>query len=194
MINNYDSVVACSSSGATSFQKQERTSYTSTKRAWLSFVTVLMTLFSIAFVQGQSTANYAFSTNTTGSLALDANGNAIDMSTGTTQLVLAGSDQGVSAVTNIGFNYYFYGNLFSQFSVSANGILQLGSSAVSGSTYVASGGSTTSPKFSAIGSDAITASQLDGGGVVSKVVGTAPNRCLVVQWVSYLYWLKKNTH
>ena len=54
---------------------------------------------------GQSTANYTFSTNTTGSLALDANGNAIDMTTGTSQLVAASSDATVSSVTSIGFNY-----------------------------------------------------------------------------------------
>ncbi|MGV1010830.1 MAG: T9SS type A sorting domain-containing protein [Flavobacterium sp.] len=189
MINNYDSFDACYSSGSTTSQKQGDASYTAKKRTWLSFLTVFVALFSFVFAQGQSTANYAFSTNATGSLALDTNANAIDMSTGSVSLVPAGSDQGVSAVTNIGFNYYFYGNVFSQFSVSANGILQLGPTAVSGSTYVASDGTIAAPKFSAIGSDAITASSGDAGGITSKVVGTSPNRCLVVQWVSYLYWL-----
>ena len=189
MINNYDSFDACYSSGSTTSQKQGDASYTAKKRTWLSFLTVFVALLSFVFTQGQSTANYAFSTNATGSLALDANANAIDMSTGSALLVAAGSDQGVSAITNIGFNYYFFGNVFSQFSVSANGILQLGPTAVSGSTYVTSGGTTAAPKFSAIGSDAITASTGDGGGITSKVVGTSPNRCLVVQWVSYLYWL-----
>ena len=147
---------------------------------------MILTLCQVSWAQ--STANYTFSTNTTSSLAADLNGNAIDMTAGTTPLVPAASDQGVSALTNIGFNYLFYGNFFNQFSVSANGILQLGSSLVSGSTYTSGGGSTTSPKFSALGSDAATASIGDGGGVLSKVVGTAPNRCLVVQWVSYSYY------
>jgi gliding motility-associated-like protein len=43
MINNYDSVVACSSSGATSSQKKNETSYTSAKRTWLTLVLFLMT-------------------------------------------------------------------------------------------------------------------------------------------------------
>ena len=43
MINNYDSVVACSFSGATSSQKKNETSYTSTKRTWLTLVLFLMT-------------------------------------------------------------------------------------------------------------------------------------------------------
>jgi gliding motility-associated-like protein len=55
MINNYDSVVACGSAGATSSCKQEETSYTAVKRTWLSFVAVLVTLFSFVTMQGQTT-------------------------------------------------------------------------------------------------------------------------------------------
>jgi hypothetical protein len=55
MINNYDSVVACPYTATTHSQKQESTSYTATKRNWLSFVTVLVTLFCFSFVQGQTT-------------------------------------------------------------------------------------------------------------------------------------------
>ena len=53
----------------------------------------------------QSTANYAFTTNATGSLALLSDGTtAVDMTTGTTQLVGSLSDSTVSSVFNIGFN------------------------------------------------------------------------------------------
>ncbi|WP_339835877.1 hypothetical protein, partial [uncultured Flavobacterium sp.] len=189
MTKNYDSVATRLLSSSTISSIREVISYTSKKRNLHLLLVVAVTLFSFVFTQAQSTANYAFSTNTTGSLALDANGNSVDMSTGATALVAAASDQGVSPITNIGFNYIFYGANFTQFSVSANGVMQLGGTAVSGSTYVTSGGSVTLPKLSAISSDAITASAADGGGVTSKLVGTAPNRCLVVQWVSYLYWL-----
>ncbi|RYE10633.1 MAG: hypothetical protein EOP51_33065, partial [Sphingobacteriales bacterium] len=153
------------------------------------YLVLLLLLIPFNGVHAQSTTNYTFGTSVTGSLALDMNGNAIDMSSGTTALVAAASDQGVSAVTNIGFNFCYMGSVYTQFTVSANGVMQLGSSAVSGSTYVASGGTATAPKFGAITSDAITASAADGGGVTSKLIGTAPNRCLVIQWVSYLYWL-----
>ena len=54
MINNYDSVVSCLSSGTPHSQKQESTSYTATKRNWLSFVTVLVALFCFSFMQGQT--------------------------------------------------------------------------------------------------------------------------------------------
>uniref|UniRef100_UPI0037C034E0 beta strand repeat-containing protein n=1 Tax=Flavobacterium sp. TaxID=239 RepID=UPI0037C034E0 len=55
MINIYDSVVACTSAGTPHSQKQGTTSYTATKRNWLSFVTVFVTLFCFTIVQGQST-------------------------------------------------------------------------------------------------------------------------------------------
>ena len=153
----------------------------------------LLSMFVVAFfasisMQGQSTANYVFTTSTAGSLAADANGNAIDMTTGTTALIAAATDSGVSLLTNIGFNFTLMGSSYNQFSVSSNGLMQLGSTLVSGTNYVGSGGSATIPKLAPLACDAITASTLDGGGVTSKVVGTAPNRTLVIQWVEYLFW------
>jgi hypothetical protein len=137
---------------------------------------LLVLLFS-SMGWGQSTANYAFSTNATGSLALDANGNSVDMSTGTTQLVGAASDFTASSVTNIGFDYYFMGNLYSKFTASADGILGLGSTAISGTAV--SGGSVTTPRISALGADLYVSTS---GKVHFKLVGSAPNRCLVVEW------------
>ena len=180
MINNYDSVVACSSSGATSSQKQGKTSYTSTKRAWLSFVTVFVALFSIAFVQGQSTANYAFSTNTSGSLALDANGNTIDMSTGTTQMLGAGFDDTASSVFPMGFNYYGMGTFFNSFSANSNGAMRLGTTAV-GTSGTTNGGSATALFIAPFGGDHALSST---GKIHYKIVGTAPNRTLVVEWLN----------
>jgi gliding motility-associated-like protein len=69
MINNYDSVVSCISLGTPHSQKQESTSYTATKRNWLSFVTVLVTLFCFSFVQGQIAVTVTGSTNTTPALS-----------------------------------------------------------------------------------------------------------------------------
>ncbi|HEU4497070.1 MAG TPA: G8 domain-containing protein, partial [Flavobacterium sp.] len=135
----------------------------------------------------QSSANYNFSTGASGSLALDINGNAVDMSTGTSQLVAGSSDQGVSAVTNIGFTYTLMGNSYTQFSASANGVMQLGATAVAGATYVASGGSIASPRISAFGGDSQTGSN---GKVHWKLVGSAPNRCLVVEFLNMnLYYV-----
>jgi hypothetical protein len=149
-------------------------------------VTILSAL--ICFVVngwGQSTANYAFTTNTTGSLALDMNGNAVDMTTGTTSLVASAIDQGASSLTNIGFNFVFMGNLYSQFSASSNGTMALGGTAIGTAIYSASGGTITTPLITPWGSDATTTTN----GVLSKLIGTAPNRCLVIEFNMALYYL-----
>ncbi len=69
MINNYDSVVARPYSATPHSQKQESTSYTPTKRTWLSLLTVLITLFCFSFVQGQIGVTVTGSTNTTPALS-----------------------------------------------------------------------------------------------------------------------------
>jgi trimeric autotransporter adhesin len=147
----------------------------------LSALFAFMCISPYALLKAQSTANYAFSTNTTGSLGLDMNGNVADMSTGTTQLVAADLDNGSSVVTNIGFTFTLYGSDFTQFSASSNGLVQLGGTAVSSSAYVASGGSINSPRIGALVADLRTGS---AGKVHYKVVGTAPNRCLVVEFLN----------
>jgi gliding motility-associated-like protein len=65
MINNYDSVVSCFSSGTPQSQKQESTSYTATKRNWLSFVTVLVALFCFSNVFSQNIFTDGFETGNT---------------------------------------------------------------------------------------------------------------------------------
>ena len=115
-----------------------------------------------------NTANYTFSTA--------ANASLTDMSSGTTTLVAAGADDTVSAVTNIGFDFFFNGTRYSQFSTSDNGIIQLGSTQISTSLYVLP--STTLPLIAPFGDDLRVGTD---GVVRSKVIGTAPNRVLVVE-------------
>jgi len=171
------------------------------KKIYTLFVSIFMlgilafTSSTVLFVENsfaQSTANYTFSTNTNGSMGLDMNGNTVDMTTGTTLLTTSSTDQGTGIVSNIGFDYYLYGNLFTQFSASTNGIVQLGSSLVSGSTYLASGGTTASPKISAFAADLGTGTS---GKTHYKVVGTAPNRCLVIEFNNMtLLWTSSYTN
>ncbi|RKS25670.1 putative secreted protein (Por secretion system target) [Flavobacterium endophyticum] len=148
--------------------------------SWISLFFIVMLMAMNHSVWAQSSANYTFATNTTGSLALDMNGTAIDMSTGTTQLVGPGLDAAASAVTNIGFDFHFMGTRFTQFSVQEDGILQLGATAAPTNTYTISGGSATSPRLSALNADFRTGSTT--GKIHYKVVGTAPNRVLVVEF------------
>ena len=69
-------------------------------------------------------SNYTFATATNASLT--------DMSVGTTTLVGANLDDTASAVNNIGFDFYFQGVRFSQFSANSNGLIRLGAVAVQG--------------------------------------------------------------
>ena len=156
--------------------------FSSSVKKVLSFLLLTLTVM-LSFLpngaKAQNSANYAFATATNGSLALDRIGNAIDTSVSMNTLLTGTSDAGVSSVTNIGFTYTFMGNSYTQFSASADGLLGLGGTAVSGT--VASGGTTTTPQISACGGDFYLGV---GGKIRYKVVGSAPSRCLVVEWTN----------
>src|SRR5258706_6195407 len=157
------------------------------KRNWLHLpVILLFTFISVmAAAQTPSTANYSFTTNTNASLALDMNSNAIDMSTAT-NLLGSSLDDVASSVVNVGFDFWLMGVRFTQFSTNSNGLVQLGPTGVSGLVYTASGGTATSPILSAFSADLATSTS---GSVNYKLVGTAPNRCLVIEHKNMtIYW------
>jgi uncharacterized repeat protein (TIGR01451 family) len=118
-------------------------------------------------------ANYAFSTTVTGSLA--------DMSSGTTQLIAADQDDVASAVTLIGFDFYFMGVRQDRFSVNSNGSLRFGPTAISTTLYdpLAQAGQSL---ITAYGADQRT--HAGNGKVHFKVTGAAPNRVLTVEWLN----------
>ena len=99
----------------------------------LTFTTLL--LFGGFFSFAQNASQYAFFTSGSASLAVDRWGGTIDMSTGTTQLVGPGIDDGSSAVTTIGFTFPFSGTNQTQFSASSNGLVRLGGTVVSNALY-----------------------------------------------------------
>lgn len=118
-------------------------------------------------------ANYTFSTGTSGSLT--------DMSSGTTQLLAANVDDTASALTNIGFDFFFQSTSFTQFSINENGVLRLGAVAQTGSPYQPLGQAGL-PIVTAYGADQRT--HAGDGKVHFKVTGAAPNRVLVVEWLN----------
>ncbi len=131
---------------------------------------------------GQSTANYSFITGSNGSLIVDMNSNTIDMSTGTTLLIAAGSDDTPSGVKfldlNTGtFSFSFLGTAYTQFAVSDNGVITLGNAATGTSVYALPNNSV--PTIAAFANDLRCGTD---GKVEAKVFGTLPNRTLVIQW------------
>ena len=118
------------------------------------------------------TANYTFATATDGSLT--------DMSSGTTQLLAANIDDTASALTNIGFDFYFQIARFTQFSINDNGVLRLGAAAQTGSPYQPLA-QLNLPLITAYGADQRTHTT---GKVHFKVTGSAPNRVLIIEWLN----------
>src|ERR1041384_216397 len=115
-----------------------------------------------------------------------ANASAValeDMSSGTTQLVAANLDDTASAVTNLGFDFWYDGVRFTQFSVNANGLCRLGSAAVSTSfdNSTAFASTTNAPKIAPYFDDLWVGTN---GKVHFKVIGSAPSRKLVVEWLN----------
>ncbi|MEY2539645.1 MAG: hypothetical protein QOG67_3385 [Verrucomicrobiota bacterium] len=106
-----------------------------------------------------------------------------DMSSATIQLVAASQDDTASSVTNIGFDFWYDGVRFTQFSVNANGICRLGGIVISttfdNSTGFADTGNT--PKIAPYYDDLRTGND---GKVHFKVIGSSPNRKLVVEWLN----------
>ncbi|HEY6118668.1 MAG TPA: fibronectin type III domain-containing protein [Pyrinomonadaceae bacterium] len=106
-----------------------------------------------------------------------------DMSSGTTQLVAANLDDTASGVNNIGFEFWFDGVRFTQFSCNANGLCRLGNAGISisfdNSTEFNS--TTNAPKIAPYFDDLWTGTN---GKVHFKVIGSAPNRKLIVEWLN----------
>ena len=86
---------------------------------------ILLSMVSLFYASAQSTVNYAFTTNTNGSLAQDVNANTVDMTTGTTQLIGPNVNSTASGLTNIGFDFWFMGVRHTTFNVSSHGLLGL---------------------------------------------------------------------
>jgi len=140
----------------------------------------LILVFFAQNVVAQSAANYAYSTSTTGSLVLDKDGNAIDMNTGATQLYGPNVDVFTAVVQNIGFEYFFMGTRYSQFSVNPDGQLRFGSSAISTHTQSAAA---SSPTIFVNNTDGITSAT---GKVVYKVQNGTSGKVLIIEWNNIL--------
>jgi hypothetical protein len=132
-------------------------------------------------LNAQSAANYSFTRS--------ANASLVDMSSGTTQLYGADVDTYTGTVTNIGFDFVFMGTIYSQFSCNPDGAIRFGSTVITGHAITAAA---NVPYLVTNGIDGKTAPTT--GKVHFKVIGSAPNRSLVIEWSNvYLYYSTTNT-
>ncbi len=130
---------------------------------------LLLTVCFAAAVNAQSSANYTFAVSSTASLT--------DMSTGTTQLVAPSQDDVASVITNTGFDFWYMGTRYTQFSASSNGFVRLGGTAVGTTQYTL--GSAAIPLIASLGSDLQVSAT---GKVHYKITGSAPNRVLIIEF------------
>lgn len=144
---------------------------------------LLAVVFTVFFVNAQSTANYAFSTNTTGSLALDIYGNTVDMTTGTSTAISAGQSGAASVQYPIGFDFWFLGGRQTLFNVTGNGLVSFNAVIASTASNVASSSGARLAPFN-IGTGATNMATSSTGKVHYKMQGTAPNRVLIVEWLN----------
>lgn len=138
---------------------------------------MIVLVFSTGLLLSQTIADYAFTSATNGSL--------IDMSSGTTDIFSVGAyrDDVASSLYNIGFTYNFGTEAYTQFSVNSNGQMQLGSTIINHLSATPSAGLARIAPIS--GDNALTAV----GKVHYKVLGSEPNRILVVEWDQMrIYW------
>ncbi len=129
-------------------------------------------------VAGQSTSNYQFTTGTTGSLQLDKDGNAIDMSTGTTQLIGPNLTNVVSIIQNIGFTFYYMGLPYTQFSTNVSGQVQLGS--------LISGNSQSYTSLPKLILNNLACKTSATGKVHFKTQGVSPSSVLIIEWLNLI--------
>ena len=135
---------------------------------WL-FVLCMVALTGV-MAKGQTLANYTFSTATNATLE--------DLSVGATDLLTGNKDDNATTVAPIGFPVLFMGTVYTHFSANSNGQMRLHTS--SGATAI--GTNVSSPALNAVTLAPFSGDNEVNNGIRYKVVGTAPNRKLVVEW------------
>ena len=148
-------------------------------RLWATLVVGVWVLAGgTAAAQVTQLSQYSFTSGT---------GSAYDVSSGYTTLLGANTDDGLSATTNLGFNFTLGGTTYSNFEANSNGYMVLGTAA-SGSGCcgytLTSIPSTERPAIAIFSEDMHNGSD---GYVGYKMFGTAPNRVGVIHWKTREY-------
>ena len=146
----------------------------SRKSKMTSFLLVFSLLFSLLRVEsGWGQVSAYVPTITSGTyLALGTSGS---------QIIVANTDDGNSAATNIGFPFIMGGQVFTQFVANSNGHIRLGGTATTNANAY-------TPISSTANTYAISAAGTDGratGGVRYFVSGTAPSRVGIIEYLNF---------
>lgn len=131
----------------------------------------------IAFGQTADVQNYVITAGTNESL--------VDGS-GWTQIIGPNQQNTTSGIQPLGFEVWFMGERFTNFSVNVNGVLRFGNTLIASlaNTSNIPGNARICAFSHATDTPEIQWSTESNGEVRYKVIGTAPNRTLVVDWVN----------
>src|ERR1051326_3343456 len=122
------------------------------------------------------------SNGTTSYSVANVNYSPFPYSTGTPVVFPSNQDDDISAPINIGFNFCFFGNSYSQFYVGTNGWISFSPGQyVGGNTSAIPSGSFTVPRNCIMGAWEDW-NMIFGGNVHYSTVGIAPFRKLIVSW------------
>jgi Fibronectin type III domain len=141
-------------------------------------------IFAITFCVEIAVANAQTISSTTYPFSVATGIAPEDMSSGTTLLQGSAADNNTTALLNIGFDFWYGGTRYTQYSLSSNGYIRLGA--------LISGAGTATDITNSLGSFNQTPcvapywddirTGVTTGKVHTKIFGTAPNRKLVVEW------------
>ncbi len=156
-------------------------------------ILIFLCFFSISFGQ-PSLANYSVARNTgTGYTSIVSTGSAFDSWRNTVSFT---QDDNRSDFTDIGFDFWYNGTRYTQFSVSTNGFLDFSSSTLDGgpsgtdysydNAYFTANGSGTWLALAPFYDDMTAQGGTDalGNSIKYLLSGSAPNRVLTVEWIN----------
>lgn len=97
-------------------------------------------------------------------------------------IVAPASADGASTVRDIPFTFTFKGTAYTKFSVNANGLMRLGTTAVTTESANVTRSTTNTPKLFAYWDNLATGTLATSGGVRTWTTGAAPNRIQIIDW------------
>lgn len=141
------------------------------------YLFLLSAILFVGTASGQTVSATTYPYSSSSAVPLD------DLSVGSTQLIAANTDDAASALTSIGFDYWYDGTRYTQFSASGNGYIRMGvgiNAPGTATDYTNSLGSANQvPAIAPYWDDIFIGTN---GSVRYKLSGVAPNRKLVIEW------------
>ncbi len=144
------------------------------KKHLLLFITLMIEILTVTFGQAPTTANYAVTNN---------NGASLLSMTGSESLIPASKSSNSSPVESTVFDFWFMGVRYNNFTVNSNGLMRFGTSVIS-NTQTANGFPLAAASGAVLAPFAANLNTSSSGKVHSVVIGTAPTRKCIIEFLN----------